>query len=55
MRVNGKHYRTIWLKPGDQTVVQIIDQRPLPHRFVIDDLQTVAEMATAIKIGRAHV
>ncbi|WP_457636676.1 S-methyl-5-thioribose-1-phosphate isomerase [Oceanithermus sp.] len=49
MNVNGKHYRTIWLKPDDPKVVQIIDQRPLPHRFVVEDLRTTDEMARAIK------
>ena len=49
MQVQGKHYRTIWLKPGEPEMVQIIDQRPLPHRFVIEDLRTVSEMARAIK------
>ncbi|MCB9139478.1 MAG: S-methyl-5-thioribose-1-phosphate isomerase [Caldilineaceae bacterium] len=49
MNVNGQHFRTIWLKPDDPTVVQIIDQRPLPHEFVIEDLTTVPEMAAAIQ------
>lgn len=49
MQVHDKHYRTIWIKPGDQTTVQIIDQRPLPHQFVIEDLRTVDEVATSIK------
>ena len=49
MNVHGKHYRTIWLKEDDDTVVQIIDQRPLPHKFVIEDLKTVDEVARAIK------
>lgn len=49
MNVGGKHYRTIWLKDGDPTVVQIIDQRLLPHQFVIMDLTTVDEVAYAIK------
>ena len=49
MNVHGKHYRTIWLKKDDDTVVQIIDQRPLPHKFVIEDLKTVDEVARAIK------
>ncbi|MBN1963692.1 MAG: S-methyl-5-thioribose-1-phosphate isomerase [Anaerolineae bacterium] len=48
MNVHGKHYRTIWLKPDDPQVVQIIDQRPLPHHFVIVDVTTVDEMAYAI-------
>ena len=49
MNVDGKHFRTIWVKEGDPTVVQIIDQRPLPHEFVIEDLTTVEEMAAAIQ------
>jgi methylthioribose-1-phosphate isomerase len=49
MNINGKHYRTIWLKEGDESVVQIIDQRHLPHRFIIEDLRTVDEIAVAIK------
>ena len=49
MKVGGQHFRTIWLKPGDNRVVQLIDQRFLPHRFVIEDVSTVAQMATAIR------
>ncbi|MCO6449497.1 MAG: S-methyl-5-thioribose-1-phosphate isomerase [Caldilineales bacterium] len=49
MNVYGKHYRTIWLKDDDPNVVQIIDQRHLPHRFVVEDLTNVDEVAVAIK------
>lgn len=49
MNVDGQHFRTIWLKAGDPTVVQIIDQRHLPHKFVIEDLTSVPEVARAIK------
>jgi methylthioribose-1-phosphate isomerase len=49
MKVNGKAFRTIWLKPGDEKVIQIIDQRHLPHQFVIEELETVDQVATAIK------
>jgi methylthioribose-1-phosphate isomerase len=49
VKVGGKHFRTIWLKPGDETVVQLIDQRFLPHRFVIEEVRTVEEMATVIR------
>ncbi len=49
MNVNGKPYRTIWLKEDDANVVQIIDQRHLPHEFVIEDLVTVDDVATAIR------
>ncbi|HEX8076731.1 MAG TPA: S-methyl-5-thioribose-1-phosphate isomerase [Chthoniobacterales bacterium] len=49
MNVHGRHYRTIWPKPDEQRAIQLIDQRFLPHRFVIEDVRTVAEMATAIR------
>ena len=49
MKVSGKHFRTIWLKSDDQGVVQLIDQRFLPHDFVIEEIRTVEQMATAIR------
>ena len=49
MNVNGKPYKTIWIRDDDDKVVQIIDQRPLPFEFVIEDIRTVDEMARAIK------
>ena len=49
MKVGGEHFRTIWLKPGNDRVVQLIDQRFLPHQFVIEDISTVTQMATAIQ------
>src|SRR5438045_9280586 len=49
MKVNGQHFRTIWLKPDDETVVQLIDQRFLPHWFVIEEVRTIEQMATAIR------
>lgn len=49
MNVDGEHYRTIWLHQSNSTIVQIIDQRHLPYRFVIEDLTTVEEVARAIK------
>ncbi len=49
MLVSGKHYRTIWLKEGDDRVVQAIDQRSLPHKFEIENLKTLADVARAIK------
>jgi methylthioribose-1-phosphate isomerase len=48
MNVHGTHFRTIWLKPGNDRVIEIIDQRALPHRFVIEKIATVAQMAAAI-------
>ena len=49
MLFNGKHYRTIWLKRPEGKIVQIIDQRSLPWKFIIEDIKTVPEMCTAIK------
>jgi len=49
VNVRGRHYRTIWPKPGEECVIQLIDQRSLPHRFVIEEVRTVAEMAAAIR------
>jgi methylthioribose-1-phosphate isomerase len=49
MLVSGHHYRTICLKENDHHVVQLIDQRALPHRFLIEDVTTVEAMAQAIR------
>lgn len=49
MNVNGKHYRSIWLHTANPGIVQIIDQRKLPHEFIVEDLKTVADVFTAIK------
>ena len=48
MLVDGKHYRTIWLD-DDAVTVKVIDQRALPHRFVIEDVKTPSFMAEVIK------
>ncbi|MEQ1853381.1 MAG: S-methyl-5-thioribose-1-phosphate isomerase, partial [Chthoniobacteraceae bacterium] len=48
MNVNGTRFRTIWLKPGNERVVEIIDQRALPHRFIIERIDSVEKMASAI-------
>jgi methylthioribose-1-phosphate isomerase len=49
VKVGGQHYRTIWPKAGDDRAIQLIDQRFLPHRFVTEEVRTVAEMAAAIR------
>ena len=48
MNVHGKPTRTIWLHPENPAIVQIIDQRALPHAWVIEDLHSSEEVATAI-------
>jgi len=49
MRVNNRHFRTIWVNENDNRTIQIIDQRKLPHAFVIEDISTVEAMAVAIQ------
>ena len=49
MKVGGQHFRTIWLHPTNERMVQLIDQRFLPHRFVVEDVSTVEQMADAIR------
>ena len=41
-------FRTIWLNPDDDSVVQIIDQRLLPHDYRIHDLHTWQDGVEAI-------
>ena len=48
MKVDGKPYRTIWLA-SDGATVQVIDQTLLPHRFVVRDLRTTADMENTIR------
>ena len=48
MKIDGRHYRTIW-PAADGWTVEIIDQTKLPHVLEIVQLKTVAEAAHAIK------
>lgn len=41
-------FRTIWLHPDDASIVQIIDQRQLPHEYRVHDLRTWGEGLAAI-------
>lgn len=45
MRVDGKHYRTVWM---DGSIVKLIDQPRLPHEFRIVDMATHKDTAVAI-------
>ena len=49
MKIKDKHYRTIWLHPDSDQIIQVIDQRMLPHRFEIMHLKTVDQVCFAIK------
>ena len=48
MNVDGKQVRPIWLNADGRTV-SVIDQRQLPHRFVVAELTTVDEVIHAIR------
>jgi methylthioribose-1-phosphate isomerase len=48
LKINNQSYHTIWIT-SDYETVQIIDQRWLPHKLVIEDLRTAEEVATAIR------
>src|ERR1700761_1025434 len=47
MKVDGRHFRSIWLEP-DGWAVGAIDQRRLPHEFVVARLTDVQAAADAI-------
>jgi methylthioribose-1-phosphate isomerase len=49
MDANEDTFRTIWLAPGDPSVVQIIDQRRLPHEYVVLDLRRWQDGLAAIR------
>lgn len=48
MNVFEKPYRTIWLDPDNPAAIKIIDQRQLPHSFVIETLLSTEQVAQAI-------
>jgi len=48
VRRKGEAFRTIWQKPDDPEIVQIIDQRRLPHEYVEKDLKVWQDGASAI-------
>ena len=48
MKIAGKNYHTIWLSESNDEVVKIIDQRWLPHKFVIEELKLAEDVAIAI-------
>jgi methylthioribose-1-phosphate isomerase len=47
MKINGRHYRTIWPHANGR-FVEIIDQTCLPHQLEIVTLETVEQAARAI-------
>ncbi|MCB9236040.1 MAG: S-methyl-5-thioribose-1-phosphate isomerase [Bacteroidia bacterium] len=49
MKVNGIPRQSIWVHPQNPEIIQIIDQRQLPHEFVVEDLRTPEDAAVAIR------
>ncbi len=49
MKVGDKHYRTIWMENRKPKSVFVIDQRHLPHQFVIEEITSLDAMCVAIK------
>ena len=48
MKVDGRHFRSIWLEP-DGFTVGAIDQRRLPHEFIVARLTNATDAADAIR------
>ena len=48
MKIQGQHYRTIWVKENDPHIIQTIDQRLLPFQFKIVDLKEPVDFKVAI-------
>jgi len=48
MKVDGNELRPVFLDKKNK-IVKVIDQRLLPHEFVIEDLRSVDDIITAIK------
>lgn len=49
MRIEGKHYRTIWPSEEEEGVVCVIDQRRLPFAFCIEELRGVEDAERAVR------
>ena len=49
MNINGHHYQTIWPDPNNARNICIIDQRQLPHHFIIETLYSLDDAITAIR------
>ena len=49
MNIHDQHYRTIWPSKENAKEICIIDQRQLPHSFVIETLRSLDDAVTAIR------
>ena len=48
MKVDGRHFRSVWLEDDDWTV-GAIDQRRLPHEFVVAHIASAEDATEAIR------
>ncbi len=48
MLVGGQAHRTIWADETERSIVKIIDQRHLPHQFIVEDLKNLDDACRAI-------
>ena len=49
LTVQSNKLRTLWLNDDQSQTIQVIDQRQLPHRFIVQDLRTVDQVEEAIR------
>ncbi len=49
MKVNEKHYTTIWVNPDNKETIEVIDQRKLPFEFKTLQLKKTDDFFFAIK------
>ncbi len=49
MKIQGKHYQTLWVNDNEPKTIQVIDQRKIPFRFEIMELKTVNDVFFAIR------
>ncbi|MBN2635163.1 MAG: S-methyl-5-thioribose-1-phosphate isomerase [Prolixibacteraceae bacterium] len=49
MKIEEKQYHTIWIKPDDDSIIQVIDQRKLPFQFEIFDIRNAQDAFFVIR------
>ncbi len=49
MKIQGRHFRTLWEDPEQPEQILIIDQRDLPHALVVEKLFGVSDFIRAIQ------
>jgi len=49
MNINGKHHHTIWVSQLNPHIIEVIDQRVLPHKIEVFSIKNTDDAAYAIK------